>query len=392
MPKARAESSTDQPALERVDPEPRPPDRLQLLERDNLALEARLQDLIDAAARNDEVRRKTQERELALLRASSLPLLIELLQAGLKKSFNLDAVSLVLQDPHHEMRHLLAGEPASSGARGVLFVDSLEPLAPQLAELDRPWFGPFRDVEHLQVIPHARHLASLALVPLRRGEHLDGVLVFGSRDPHRFTPDLASDYMAHLGIIAAICLENAVNRARLVRSGLTDFLTGFHNRRYMHARLREELARAHRDRRTVACLMVDVDHFKRINDAHGHLAGDSVLREVARRIDGEIRTSDTGARFGGDEFAVVLPGGNVREAEALARRMLSAVSRMPVLVNPGVTVIITLSIGVAVAEPAQGAPELQPLAERLIAEADAALYRSKAAGRNRVTVSSVLVT
>src|ERR1700728_1236600 len=106
MPKVRAESSTDQPALERVDPEPRPPDRLQLLERENLALEARLQDLIDAAARNDEVRRRTQERELALLRASSLPLLIELLQAGLKKSFNLDAVSLVLQDPHHEMRHL----------------------------------------------------------------------------------------------------------------------------------------------------------------------------------------------------------------------------------------------------------------------------------------------
>jgi diguanylate cyclase (GGDEF)-like protein len=389
---ARAESSTDQQTLERVDPEPRLAARLQLLERENLELEARLQDLTAAAARNDEVRRKTQERELALLRANSLPLLIELLQAGLKKSFNLDAVSLVLQDPHHEMRHLLAGEPASSGARGVLFVDSLAPLAPQLAELDRPWFGPFRDVEHLQVMPHARNIASLALVPLRRDEHLDGVLVFGSRDPRRFTPDLASDYMAHLGVIAAICLENAVNRTRLVRSGLTDFLTGFHNRRYMQARLREELARAHRDQRTVACLMIDVDHFKRINDAHGHLAGDSVLREVARRIDGEIRTSDTGARFGGDEFAVVLPGGNVREAEALARRMLSTVSKMPVLVSPGVIVIITLSIGVAVAGPAQGAPELQSLAERLIAEADAALYRSKAAGRNRVTVSSVLVT
>ena len=190
-------------------------------------------------------------------------------------------------------------------------------------ELDRPWFGPFRDVEHLQVLPQSRGIASLALVPLRRGEHLDGVLVFGSRDPRRFTPDLASDYMAHLGVIAAICLENAVNRARLVRSGLTDFLTGFHNRRYMNARLREELARAHRDQRTVACLMIDVDHFKRINDAYGHLAGDAVLREVARRIDGEIRTSDTGARFGGDEFAIVLPGGNVREAEALANRVLS---------------------------------------------------------------------
>ena len=397
MPKARAESSKDAQPLDRVAPEPFPADdslhrRLAQLERENLELGIRLQDLTEAAARNDEVRRRTQERELALLGASSLPLLIELLQAGLRKSFNLDAVSLVLQDPHHEMRHLLAGEPASSGARGVLFVDSLTPLAPQLVELDRPWFGPFREVEHLQVMPQSRGIASLALVPLRRGEQLDGVLVFGSRDPQRFTPDLASDYMAHLGIIAAICLENAVNRARLVRSGLTDFLTGFHNRRYMNARLREELARAHREKRTVACLMIDVDHFKRINDAHGHLAGDSVLREVARRIDGEIRTSDTGARFGGDEFAIVLPSGNVREAEALARRVLATVSRLPVLVSPGVTVTITLSIGVAVAGPQHGAPELQALSERLMAEADAALYRSKAAGRNRVTVSSTLVT
>ncbi len=229
-------------------------------------------------------------------------------------------------------------------------------------------------------------------MPLRRGEHLDGVLVFGARDPQRFTPDLASDYMAHLGIIAAICLENAVNRARLVRSGLTDFLTGFHNRRYMNARLREELSRAHRDKRTVACLMIDVDHFKRINDAHGHLAGDSVLREVARRIDSVIRTSDTGARFGGDEFAIVLPGGNVREAEALAKRVLGAVSKMPVLVNTGVSVTLTLSIGVAVAGPAGGTLDLQALSDRLMAEADAALYRSKAAGRNRVTVSGAIVT
>src|SRR5580698_8618343 len=127
--------------------------RLEILERENRELTARLVEVTAAAARNDDVRRKTQERELALLGAGSLAQLIELLQSGLRKSFHLDAVSLVLHDPQHEMRHLLIGEPASSGARGVLFVDSLLPLAPQLVELDRPWFGPFRDVEHLQVMP-----------------------------------------------------------------------------------------------------------------------------------------------------------------------------------------------------------------------------------------------
>lgn len=382
MSKARAESSAGNQGF----------DRLNLLEREHRELTARLVELTAAAARNDDVRRKTQERELTLLRANTLAQLIELLQSGLRKSFHLDAVALVLQDPQHEMRHLLSDEPASSGARGVLFVDSLASLAPQLANLERPWFGPFSEADHAQLMPNTRSVASLALVPLRRGEHLDGVLAFGSRDPSRFTPDLASDYMAHLGIIAAICLENAVNRARLVRSGLTDFLTGFHNRRYMNARLREELARAQRDHHTVACLMINVDHFKRINDAHGHLAGDTVLREVAQRIESEIRMSDTGARFGGDEFAVVLPGGRVRDAEALARRVLHTVTAKPTLVRPGITATITLSIGVAVAAPTGNTRDLKPLAERLIAAADAALYESKAAGRNCVTVSSTVVS
>ena len=362
-----------------------------MLERENRELAARLAELTAAAERNDMVRRKTQERELELLRANSLPELIDMLHSGLRKSFRLDAVSLLLQDPQHEMRHLLGAEPAASGTRAVQFVDSLFPMAPQLASLERPWFGPFDEAEHARLVPQSRGIASLALVPLRRGAQLDGVLVFGSCDSSRFTPGLASDYMAHLGLIAALCLENAVNRARLLRSGLTDFLTGFHNRRYMNARLREELARAQRDRSTVACLMLDVDHFKRINDEHGHLAGDSVLREVARRIESEIRMSDTGARFGGDEFAIVLPGCQVRDAEALARRVLQTVSGQPITVKSGITTTITLSIGVAVSAPTGAVRDPSPLSERLIAAADAALYESKTAGRNRVTVSGTLV-
>jgi two-component system cell cycle response regulator len=367
------------------------PERLATLERENRELTARLLQLTKAAQRNDAVRRKTQDRELVLLRAKSLPQLMELLQSGLRKSFEVDAVSLVLHDPQHEMRHLLAGEPASSGARGVHIVDSLLPLAPQLAALDQPWFGRFNETDHAQLLPQWRGIASIALVPLRGGETLDGVLVFGSHDASRFTAGLAGDYMAHLGVIAAISLENAINRARLMRSGLTDFLTGFHNRRYLHARLREELARAQRDKHSVACLLIDIDHFKRINDTYGHPVGDAVLREVAQRIDAEIRMNDTGARLGGDEFVVVMPGGHQREAQALAQRVLQAVSSRPVPAGAGRPVTITLSMGIAVAAPVAATRDLQPLADRLIAAADAALYQSKAAGRNRVTASSTVV-
>ncbi|HEY8507837.1 MAG TPA: DUF484 family protein, partial [Steroidobacteraceae bacterium] len=255
-----------------------------------------------------------------------------------------------------------------------------------------PWLGPFSRADHGLLVPNAPELGSVALIPLRRGDQLDGVLLFGSSDPFRFTPELASDFLAHLGLVAAVCIENAVNRARLLRSGLTDFLTGFHNRRYLHARLREELARAQRLHQPIVCLMIDVDHFKRINDQYGHLAGDAVLREVAQRIDAEMRTSDTGARFGGDEFAIVLPNGNVHDGEKVAKRVLEAVRREPIEIRSGVKETITLSIGVAAAGPGEGNRDYKSLAERLIAEADAALYRAKSAGRNRIVVSSNLVT
>ncbi|MBV8495566.1 MAG: GGDEF domain-containing protein, partial [Gammaproteobacteria bacterium] len=180
---------------------------------------------------------------------------------------------------------------------------------------------------------------------MRRHEQLDGVLVFSSSDPARFTRELASDFLAHLGVVAAICIENAVNRSRLLRSGLTDFLTGFHNRRYLQARLREELARAQRARGSIAYLMIDVDHFKRINDQYGHLAGDNVLREVAHRIEAAMRISDTGARFGGDEFAMVLSQANITDGVKVAARLLHAVREQPVVVARDAIESITLSIG-----------------------------------------------
>ena len=314
---------------------------------------------------------------------------------GLRTSYQLDEVALILHDPQHEIRHLLSGDGVTAGEPpGVCFVDALVTVAPQLASLERPWLGPYRKADHELLVPGVAspQPGSLALIPLRRNEPLDGVLVFSSSDPQRFTPELASDFLAHLGLVAAICVENAVNRARLLRSGLTDFLTGFHNRRYLHARLREELARAQRARHALVCLMIDVDHFKRINDQYGHLAGDAVLREVAQRIDAEMRLSDTGARFGGDEFAMVLSHATMADGERVAARVLQAVREQPIAVVKGVQETVTLSIGVAAAKPGAGQLDYKVLAERLIAEADAALYRAKSAGRNRVATSPNVVT
>jgi diguanylate cyclase (GGDEF)-like protein len=354
-------------------------------------LQARLAALTEQVSRNDSLLRKTQERELELLRAGSLAQLFERLILGLRTSYQLDDVELILHDPQHEIRHLLSGDDlALEQLQGVCFVDALTTVAPQLANLERPWLGPFHKADHGLLLPGVARAESLALIPLRRHEQLDGVLVFSSVDPLRFTQELASDFLAHLGLVAAICIENAVNRARLLRSGYTDFLTGFHNRRYLHARLREELARAQRARQSLVCLMIDLDHFKRINDQYGHLAGDAVLREVAQRIDAEMRISDTGARFGGDEFALVLSEAAITDGEKVAARVLHTVRNQPVFIGK-VAETITLSIGLAAATPGPGMRDYKVLAERLMAEADAALYRAKSAGRNRIATSPNLV-
>jgi diguanylate cyclase (GGDEF)-like protein len=368
-------------------------DRVNELSAEVRALQARLTELTDEVSRNDALLRKTQERELELLRAGSLAQLLERLIHGLRTSYQLDAVTLLLHDPNHETRHLLAGDGfLLEELSEVQFVDVLATIAPRLGNLERPWLGPFRMADHELLVPKSRQNGSLALIPLRRSGQLDGVLVFSSADRFRFNRELATDFLAHLGVVAAICLENAVNRARLVRSGLTDFLTGFHNRRYLHARLCEELARAQRDHQSIACLMIDVDHFKRINDEYGHLAGDAVLREVAQRIDDEMRLSDTGARFGGDEFAIVLPHGSLADGEKVAGRVLEAVRSEAIVVGGQRSELITLSIGVASACPlSQGTRDFSELAEKLISEADAALYRAKAAGRNRVESSSNVI-
>ncbi|MGE0583172.1 MAG: DUF484 family protein [Steroidobacteraceae bacterium] len=369
-------------------PAPPAPSAPPAAEGENRILRARLVELAAAAARNEALLAKTQERELDLLRAGSLAELLERTIAGLREAYQLDRVSLLLNDPQHEVRHLATGEHVGHEILGcVRHEDLLDAMALALGGLLKPWLGNRLPADVVRALRSNAVGGSYAFLPLPRGDRRLGILVFESRDPARFSADLASDFLGHLGVVAAICLENAVNRARLTRTGVTDFLTGFHNRRYLSARLREELARAQRTAGAVGLLMIDVDHFKRINDSHGHLAGDVVLKEIARRIAAQIRSSDTGARFGGDEFAVLLGGGRASDLERLAGRLTTAMGSSPVAISGEGSERVTLSIGGALAEPAPEERDYRALSERLMAEADAALYRAKSAGRDRYVIA-----
>jgi diguanylate cyclase (GGDEF)-like protein len=355
------------------------------IETENKRLREQLAVLKAEAAKNESILRRAQNRELELLRTESLAGLLDRLVSYLGDSFGLDVVSVVLIDPHHELRHLLMGDGRGElDFPGVMFVDRLEDLSPLLPTLQRPWLGPFVSDQHGPLFPRADALKSVALLPLRREDRAIGSLNFGASDPLRFTRHHATDFLGHLALIAAFCVESAVNRARLVRSGLTDALTGWHNRRYFETRLQEELARARREQKPLACLMLDVDYFKRVNDGFGHLAGDRLLRELTRRIEGQVRASDVAARYGGEELVLLLPATRSADATALAERVRSVVRASPVQVAEGQAVTVTLSIGVATCSPASSERDLAAVGEDLVHAADAALYRAKNEGRDRV--------
>jgi len=359
-------------------------------------LEARLEEtrrqldeLTAEVARNGDIMRRTQRRELRLLQAESIDALIVALTDGLRVSFGIEYVSLVISDADHDIRHLLIanGTPAES-FRELVMVESMSGLAPQYIALQRPWLGAYAACDHQLICPRAPDVRSIAMIPLTHRGKLLGSINLCSTDPARFTRDHASDFLAHLGVIASFCIENTVNRARLLRSGFTDVLTGWNNRRYLTVRLVEELARARRDRTRLVCLMLDIDHFKRINDTWGHAAGDAVLRELAQRIDAQVRASDVAARYGGEEFVVLLPDTDIDAAANLAERVRAEIAAAPVELPSGEHVTITASIGLAEVAPAPGDKDLKTLGDSLLARADVALYAAKSAGRDQVMVEA----
>lgn len=156
-----------------------------------------------------------------------------------------------------------------------------------------------------------------------------------------------------------------------------DLLTMLPNRPAISATLEQEISRCHRDRRTVGIILLDIDHFKKINDTYGHFAGDAVLRETAARLRGNMRPYDQVGRYGGEEFLVVLPNCDLEQAKNQAERMRHKLQIAAMQVD-GTELFVSASFGVTVSVPSERDPNL------FVRVADEALYRAKATGRNCV--------
>jgi diguanylate cyclase (GGDEF)-like protein len=258
------------------------------------------------------------------------------------------------------------GRPGSSAVVKVAHEQHATQLVRGLDAERDPWLAHLLpDAEDLVVVPLAadgRALGALVLEQPRR---------HGGRIPRRVVAGLERS-----ASYAALALRNAWLLEQVQRLAATDGLTKIANRRTFEATLEREVARATRSAEHVSLVMVDIDHFKQLNDTHGHQAGDEVLRNVAAALTIECRDFDTPARYGGEEFAIVLPGCGPEEAVRIAERLRQAVATAPSVVA------ITASAGVATF------PSHAGDADTLVRAADDALYQSKHAGRNRTTQSA----
>lgn len=221
-----------------------------------------------------------------------------------------------------------------------------------------------------------RDPGSVAIVPIVRNERVLGALVLEADEVNYFSPDLRQP-LSMLLAAAAGSLELAWSYGEVDRRSRTDPLTGLYNRAHFGEQLQERLDFADRYGASVSLIMVDVDHFKRVNDTYGHEAGDAVLRQVAAIIQEGVRSTDTCFRYGGEELAILLPKATCHDATELAERLRERIVAN-VAFHKGAAIPVTASFGVATY------PETAREREKLFPHADAALYRAKGDGRNCV--------
>ena len=220
--------------------------------------------------------------------------------------------------------------------------------------------------------------------PLACRNRMVGVLVGLDPEPSTAAPSLGPNVVLTLRTLlepAAIALDNAIALQKAEALSVTDDLTRLYNSRYLNLVLRREAKRASRSGRPLSVLFLDLDGFKSVNDRHGHLAGSRTLVEAGGVIRGCARETDVVARFGGDEFSLVLPDTGREGAVSVAERIRDRVRAFRFLAEDGLDIHLTASIGVATL------PDVAGSAEELIRAADTAMYRVKDAGKDGIHIA-----
>lgn len=351
-------------------------------------LQQRIDSMLTQAKDNETIQQRCNQLELSLIASNGLSDYLHQMLVALPAAFHLDGISLHLYDPEHLIRHMVKAEGIPKNCRGTLrFHDQDSEILSPARNSRSPLLHSYDEKRHYGLFGTVDILfGSVAVLPLHRGDQFFGMLNLASLDSTRYTPERATDFLQHLAAISAVCLENAINHERLRHIGLTDALTGVRNRRYFEERILDECRAVLRHGRSLACLFLDLDHFKKINDNFGHHNGDLVLQSTARCITQQIRDSDLLSRYGGEEFVLLLLDSDYDEALEIAERIREAVASREIELMDDKSVQVTVSIGVAIiAEKTDMCAE--DLALKLVDGADKALYKAKDLGRNCVSIA-----
>ncbi len=325
--------------------------------------------------------------ELSIIGARSPHELARLLVDGICTTFRgVECATLAYSDSDHSLTGLLTPQNQPDTEQSFFVAISQPSLKGLFPNFPRPHLGRCDAAMQSLLFASCPHrLGSMALVPLILRGRLIGSLNQASRYTNHYDENAATDFLEHLAAISAMCIDNAINRERLKQDGLTDALTGVANRRFFERRLHEELRRWHRRGGSLVCMFVDIDHFKQINDEHGHQAGDQVLNWVADLLGKDLRGSDVLARYGGEEFVLLLPETSEAQGKAIAERLRKKVAHTQFDSGSGKTLTVTLSAGLTVLD-RRSRPPVGGAADWLLGQADSALYRAKQTGRNKVVI------
>ncbi|MCX7843436.1 MAG: sensor domain-containing diguanylate cyclase [Clostridia bacterium] len=221
---------------------------------------------------------------------------------------------------------------------------------------------------------------SYICLPIFVQGHLEAILQLYSKSPYFFDQSFISKVKSHIDILTQ-AISNKRALSQLSKKASTDKLTRIYNRSYLEPYLENQLEAAQLSNQQLSIIMVDIDHFKSINDTFGHEIGDQVLIMFSELLQKSIRKSDLVARYGGEEFIVVLPSSGIETAVSIAERIRLATSSMQISNSDGITVPpITCSLGVS------SYPLHSSSKEKLIKAADIALYKAKKAGRNQTVI------
>ncbi|EPJ48942.1 MAG: hypothetical protein OFPI_27000 [Osedax symbiont Rs2] len=360
-----------------------------ILQQENVQLKKTLQIAVKEAQRNEEILKRFMDIEVQMLACGKLTHLINLLLVDFKHTFKLSVVTIYLHNKDELAESLLRDvEPALK--KHLRIVQDLQVISDffpgnkiRAGELDRPL--------RKQLFPDHPFVLSSVLLPLISKKRLIGSLHLGARELNRYHSEYRYDYLERLSSLLAICIENCIIQENLAYLSSTDTLTKLYNRHSFDLEIDKALQRASRGQQCLSLLFLDIDHFKQVNDNYGHSGGDAILKTFASILKNQLRNTDFLARFGGEEFAILLPDCDPKQAAQISNNLRAAIAEHLFDTGSATDIKVTTSIGVSSFLPVHSdIQSFAELARNLLQTSDEALYQAKFSGRNKVVYKAMV--